>query len=400
MTDIAASSRTKRTIVAVYYLILALIFLGAIEVGFRILEHFGPRSFVFRQFDSFLGVSLMPNSSGVHRHCFDGYVSTNQFGMRDAARQIEKPAGVVRVGLFGDSIVEGVHVYPTQVANRRLEARLNREVCAGKCEVLNFGVGGYGTLQEWRRYQRDGKQFNLDIVALLFTGNDVSNNLPKASSFDQNLYATPYLEVGPDGSETVQEPKQPALYGPLLFLNEKSTAFRFLYRVYFHTLYPLLVTQDPTPRLALASGFATPVDLFTTDSPRGRLGWSTTERLLDHFATEVRSAGSDFVIFYSGYELPHPTDAEIAAANGYQESTGTPVDLELGARWFGRYSQRTGVPVFDWGLYADDYAASRNLGDVGLGYSCDAHLNPEGHAVLANYMFEKLAPMVRAKLGN
>ena len=83
------------------------------------------------------------------------------------------------------SIVESVHVYPDQVASRRLEARLNREVCDGHCEVLNFGVGGYGTLQEWLHYKQDGRRFGLDMVVLLFVGNDVANNLPQTASFDK-----------------------------------------------------------------------------------------------------------------------------------------------------------------------------------------------------------------------
>ena len=111
--------------------------------------------------------------------------------MRDDSRQLHKPPGVLRIGLFGNSIVESVHVYPDQVASRRLETRLNREVCDGNCEVLNFGVAGYGTLQEWLRYKRDGRRFGLDMVVLLFIGNDVANNLPQAASFDRESLSRP-----------------------------------------------------------------------------------------------------------------------------------------------------------------------------------------------------------------
>jgi hypothetical protein len=55
--------------------------------------------------------------------------------------------------------------------------------------------------------------------------------------------------------------------------------------------------------------------------------------------------------------------------------------------------------VFDWENYREDYLVRNKLGGVGLGYSCDGHLNPEGQSVLADFFFDKIAPIVRAKLG-
>lgn len=399
MTSVELPARSRIAIRVIFGVLVAVLLLAVGEVGFRVLEYFGPRSFVFRQYDPFLGVSLIPNASGIHRHCFDGYVSVNEFGMRDAPRQIQKPDGTFRIGLFGDSIVEGVHVYPDQVASQRLEVLLNRKICHGRCEVLNFGVGGFGTLQEWRRYQRDGRPFNLDLVALLFFGNDISNNLPGSESFDENLYSTPYVTVNADGSETIHEPEKPASYDVLLFLNRYSSMFRFIYKLYFHLIYPKLhLASDETPKFDLRNGVTMPVDLLAPTSARGNAGWSVTGRLLDNFVEEVRKDGADFVLFYSGYEIPDPTDRDHAVAAEFEESSGSKVDFHMATNWFKRYSQRTGVPVFAWGTFADKYVADHGLEDIGIGYSCDQHLNPEGHAVLADYMFRSLAPIVRRGL--
>ena len=263
MTDIQPAMKYRRPILVIYYSIVALVVLGIVETGFRAIELFGPRTFTFRQYDDLLGVSLIPNVAGVHRYCFDGYVSINAQGLRDAPRQWQKPPGTLRIGLFGDSIAEGVHVYPDQVASRRLETRLNREFCNGKCEVLNFAVGGYGTLQEWLRYRRDGRPFGLDVAVLLFIGNDVQNNLPQGS-FDQNLYLAPYLTLNADGSDELHPPTKPKFYEILFFLTKHSAAFRAAYKVYFHFFY--LINQ-PTliHHFDLRQGNRQPIDFNAPD---------------------------------------------------------------------------------------------------------------------------------------
>lgn len=74
------------------------------------------------------------------------------------------------------------------------------------------------------------------------------------------------------------------------------------------------------------------------------------------------------------------------------------MDFDFGAKWFARFSQQTGVPVFNWERYLDNYLTESNLKDVGLGYSCDAHFNPEGHTILGDFLYQSLVPVVRAKL--
>ena len=386
----------QRTIRVLSYCFILIMLLGFAELGSRIFESFGPRTFVFRQYDDTLGVSLVPNVAGVHRHCFDGYVSINAYGMRDDTRQLHKPPGVLRIGLFGDSIVESVHVYPDQVASRRLETRLNREVCDGNCEVLNFGVGGYGTLQEWLRYKRDGRRFGLDMVVLLFVGNDVANNLPETASFDQNLYYAPYLTIDTNGHEQLHPPIKPQLYEILQFLTTHSAFFRFAYKAYYHLLYQKLPSD--AGGFEVRQGLPLQLDYLAAKSARGQAGWSVTERLINHFADDVRKDGTEFIVFHSGYEIPNPTRRVIEQAERYEKETGFKVDFQFGKKWFEDFSKRTGVPVFDWENHQEDYLVRNKLSDVGLGYSCDGHLNPEGQSVLADFFFEKLAPMVRAKL--
>ena len=376
---------------------MTLITFAAFETGMRVIEFFGPRTFIFRQFDPLLGVSLIPNASGIHRRCFDGYVSINSQGLRDASRQIKKPSGTIRIGLFGDSVVEGVHVHPEQIVSQRLEARLNRNVCNGNCEVLNFSVGGYGTFQQWMRYRRDGNRFGLDVVALIFFGNDVQDNLP-GSTFDSNLYSAPYMTINPDGSESVHPPVKPSFYALLFYSSKHSALFRFLYKYYYHYI-SVMRRQGGLNKhhIHIAQSPSIPAELVS-DSNLGKMGWAVTERAMTRFSDEAKRDGANFVIFHSGYQVLRPTDQNHKVGGEYRRETGHIVDFGFASKWFAKFSQRSGVPVYDWDRYLDNYLNENKLTNVGLGYSCDAHLNPEGHAVLADFLYQNLFSVIQEKL--
>src|SRR5207249_3737735 len=102
-------------------------------------------------------------------------VVTNQWGMRDRERKLQKDPHSFRIALIGDSVVEAVHVKPDEVMNIRLE-QLAHQQGYDNVEVMAFGVEGIGTSQELLLYQEKVRQFHPDLVMLLFIGNDVMNN--------------------------------------------------------------------------------------------------------------------------------------------------------------------------------------------------------------------------------
>jgi len=97
--------------------------------------------------------------------------STNSHGLRDIERSIDKPPGVKRVILLGDSIVEGYGIRESDTISRQLE----RLYADGMTEVLNFGVSGYCTLAEVELLGVKGIAFSPDQVVLVFAENDFDN---------------------------------------------------------------------------------------------------------------------------------------------------------------------------------------------------------------------------------
>ena len=86
----------------------------------------------------------------------------NEQGLRASRAYAPDPEpGVLRLAGFGDSFV-----YCAEVANPDCWAA--RSERAGEVEVMNYGVGGYGTDQAFLRYLREGGELHADIVIIGF----------------------------------------------------------------------------------------------------------------------------------------------------------------------------------------------------------------------------------------
>jgi len=95
----------------------------------------------------------------------------NNHGFRGRDVPKQKPEGVFRIMVLGDSFTfgEGVRLEDTFVA--RTERILRAEV-GPQVEVLNFGLGGWGTCSEFYYMIRAGIGFRPDLVLVVFTPND------------------------------------------------------------------------------------------------------------------------------------------------------------------------------------------------------------------------------------
>ena len=101
-------------------------------------------------------------------------VSINSEGLRDREFSLEKPPGVYRVMMLGDSTTFGWGVRQEDTAAKFLERKLNAALPAGysSVEVMNAGVGNYDTVQEVTYYETIGWKYHPDLVVLVFFIND------------------------------------------------------------------------------------------------------------------------------------------------------------------------------------------------------------------------------------
>lgn len=99
------------------------------------------------------------------------YERTNSYGQRDREHTVQKPQGVRRILLLGDSVVEGYGLSESETMSRQLEDLYPE----GPTEVLNFGVSAYCTRAETELLEVKGLRFQPDVVVLVFVENDFDN---------------------------------------------------------------------------------------------------------------------------------------------------------------------------------------------------------------------------------
>jgi lysophospholipase L1-like esterase len=153
------------------------------EIALRLL---GVRYPAFYVVDSQRGYGLRPGARGLWTREGRGSVSINRAGFRGPLPARMPPEGSLRIAVLGDSFTEALQVDRQQTWLQQLQARMNAlptcELRGGRqVEVLNFGVGGYGTGQQLLTWRHQARRYRPDLVLLaLYPGNDFTDNEPIA----------------------------------------------------------------------------------------------------------------------------------------------------------------------------------------------------------------------------
>ena len=102
-------------------------------------------------------------------------LTINSRGLRDREYALAKPAGVRRVLVLGDSYTWGYGVADDEIYTEVLERSLASR--GAKVQVINSGVSGWGTDQEFLFLKSEGIKYQPDVVVLaLYLTNDPENN--------------------------------------------------------------------------------------------------------------------------------------------------------------------------------------------------------------------------------
>ncbi len=144
--------------------------------------------------DPHTGYTHLPNRTLMHDSEGHAIVRINSLGFRDSETTLEKPPGVFRIAMLGDSYVEARQVAIEDAVTEQLESRLNNDSPIA-CEVLNFGMNGFSTAQEHQRLEHFVIPFDPDLVILSITcTNDIRDNHPSLSRI-----ARPFLLPNKNG---------------------------------------------------------------------------------------------------------------------------------------------------------------------------------------------------------
>lgn len=153
--------------------------------------------------DEKLGYRLVPNYEMTHQTSeFSTPIRINSEGLRDHEYPAEKDPNVFRILVLGDSFTFGVGVNIEDTYPKVLETEFNRRSTDAKhkrFEVVNAGVQGYGTLQEYLYLQELLRRFSPDLVIVGLYCNDVADvmaGIPSATfrnKLKNSFYFLSYL---------------------------------------------------------------------------------------------------------------------------------------------------------------------------------------------------------------
>lgn len=379
-----ASNLAQRTLTIVLALAAALVLA---EVALRVAGVSYP---VFDTYDAARGAALRPGKEGWHHGEGEAYLRINRFGYRDEEHSVAKPPGTFRIAILGDSFSEARQVPIGQTFWSHLERGLGecpafaRGEAGERVEVLNFGVGGYGTTQELITLEHDVWRFSPDLVLLAFTpGNDVANNSKELMS-DRSWrkdFRPFHLRRG--GELVLDESFR---HGGLDFWWR-----RFLYEGVHHLRLLEVVNQarrtwramrkydhsDPVDQAGLEVGLY-PETLIPPRDEVWREAWAITEALIARMHAEVRAHGARFVVTTLSYAQQVHPDPERREA--LRERLGVE-NLFYPERRLAALGEREGFAVINLAEPLQRVATEHDLflhgfPDTALGIG---HWNADGH---------------------
>jgi hypothetical protein len=353
----------------------------------------------------------IPYSGGVFHsdyNEFEAEVRINSRGLRDREIGYDNPDDALRILSLADSFGEALQVDLEQTYHKRLEALLE-ESLEQPVEVLNAGVGGWGTDQEAIFYLAEGFRYEPDLVLLaFFIRNDAVNNYGPleiarnggrqqkqffALSATGDLIPPPLQETAstdePDQAVFQQETNHTA---PLLGLADGLWQYSAMYRFlvpYLRDIPEVVQAVGPSGLLGgeaiiRANHPTTPVPFFVYHSPPSEefeSAWQLTEAIITGLRDEVAKRGSRLVVvLIAAPEQVYPEAWQTVVAQHSQMQSGS-WDLEAPNRRLAGYLESEEIPYLD--LLPVFRTATDKPGAPPLHFRHDQHWTAEGHQVAA-----------------
>ena len=273
----------------------------------------------------------IPYSGGIFYSDFNEFeaeVQINARGLRDREIGYENSADALRVLSLADSFGEALQVNLEDTYHKQLETRLNAAL-GRPVQVLNAGVGGWGTDQEAIFYVAEGFRYAPDVVLLaFFIRNDAVNNYgPLEIARNGGSQRKKFFSLSTAGAlippplegeapakvdetlnpELAMEDLDPPLLATADVLWRMSGLYRFM-TPYLRDVPPILQRLGPTGLLGgeavvRATHPVTPIPFLVYQTPpdeQFEAAWRLTEAILGKLRDEVESRGSHFVVVIIG----------------------------------------------------------------------------------------------------
>jgi hypothetical protein len=299
-------------------------------------------------------------------------VRTNGEGLRGPDWSEQKPGGVRRVAVLGDSMIAALGVEEPRTLVAQLEQLLNRQSAGGpRWEVMNFGVPGSSTGQQLALWRATVQRYRPDVVlCAFFVGNDLSDNSPRMSNNPRI-----YFDLDPSG-RLVQLPMSATKTGVSTWLNRYCRLYLW---------QKLLVRNIRDQWMKRNEVLETGHWIYSQqESPDVAHAWRLTGALLNEFSQEVRQQGARFgvVLLPSAQQIYTDSLTKLLPAAG---AYAAHFDADHPDRHLAELCQASGVPLLSLTADFRRAAPDRTLAkaDQWLYFRGEGHFNARGNQVAA-----------------
>jgi lysophospholipase L1-like esterase len=309
-------------------------------------------------------------------------VEFNGHGMVGPERPFDKPAGIRRVLLLGDSYTASLQVPYDSSWARELELALGPG-----WEVLNAGVSGYGTDNALFYLREVGWRFDPDLVLLtFFTSNDVSDNHYELYRRTGATLTKPHFTLEQSGLTLRAAPVVSSGPNPLNLLREHSHLYLFTAR----TVKRMMTRQQS--RRAGERGVPLNWLVYRRElSPEFEVAWQTTAGLLEMLRDEAHAYGAPIAVSLmpAGWRI-EPEDRARLYETYPDMLDETQWDLEQPDRRVRIILDELQIPVHD---LTPELTRARGQSHGRLFLD---HLTPEGHRVVGKALVPFVLDAVHA----
>lgn len=371
-------------------LLSSLVALAGFELFLRLTGYSAP---IWYQPDPRLGWTLRPGVRGMFAAEGRAQVSVNDAGFRDRAHPLDKAEGVYRIAVLGDSYSEAMQV-PLEAAYWSL---LPGQLAAcgfqpgRSIEVLNFGVAGYGTAQQYLLLESTALRYRPDLVLLQFTnGNDVRNN----SFVLEAEKSRPFFTLDADGRLRIDE----SFAYSSAHLRRASLPWSLFRSLSDRSRVAQLLRAASQARLmpsAHASGREAGLESVVLAEPRDPLwrdAWRVSEALIQKTHELASGNGAQFLLVTVPYAVQVHPDRKLRA--GLQEELGVR-DLLYPDRRLAAFAERSGIPVLALAPRMQALAEATGVALHGFENAQPGfgHWNERGHRVAAELIAQRLCAL-------
>lgn len=380
----------RRIVLSIIAVIVSLIIC---EIALRIMGVSFPRLIVV---EDLRGWALRSGSKCQNENGF--IIQTNKDSMRDVTYTEAKPSETIRIAVLGDSFTYAVESPLDKTFCKVMERNLNGGKSLKTYQVMNFGVIGYGTTQEYLTLTDRVWKYSPDVVVLaFFIGNDFKDNskaicytYPPSMTF---LQMRPFYVLRNNSLEldrsflespTYKSQKTP-LHNIYLFFYDHLRLLQFIKRAQKSEIDRKVLKGE-------LKNLYNQLEFWQMSPPENRdeeEAWTVTEGLFRMMRDEAKSHKAKLlVVLISGDIQVHP-DANVRNAILNENHVKDPFYPDNRLKSF---CESEGIPVLMMGPAFLEYGISHHtfLHSTGKYSQGFGHFNEKGHRLAGKLISDKL----------